>query len=115
MELNNYDFFSGVFNYYDFKNNGVYCLKRRTFQALIPRLSKYTFFSKVNISSSHQKISEKMTLKELNKAIYEHNYVKATCEAEIFNYFNPSPQMLASLILFCKFCNYQNQLPFRSY
>ncbi len=87
-------------------------MKTRTSQTLIPRLSKYTFFTPINFFIDKTIQTEKMTLEELRNAVLDYNIVRATCRAKIFNYFNPDIPLLTSVLLFCKICNYQNQLPF---
>ena len=80
---------------------------------MIPRLSKYIYYSKVNIRDNGVlDASKKMTLEELEKSFLENNYIKATCEAQLFNCFAQKNPPITYVSVFCKICNYQNALPF---
>jgi len=94
------------------KHNGAICLINRTFLNLIPVLTKYTFFTPIGCFIDKTVLSEKMTLQELSENILIYNNVKAYCNARIFNYFYEEQPLLTCVLLYCKKCNYQNQLPF---
>ena len=81
---------------------------------MLNRLSKYTYFSKINLNSnlSNDNVFKNMALPDLYNLASVNNNVKANCIAKIFNYFTTNNPLFTYINVYCKLCNYQNSLPY---